>query len=647
MQLRFPRIRRVSSALLVGVTSWVGLTSPAQAAALRPRLIHQDATVVVGPNGNGHFGVALHAGSASDTTLRISIFPALRTRNGVESVIAGQKPAGDPLDSTGAFVMNCRHGERVVFDVAIGEWRNSYVPCGGVHPTLSVRCATRCNGVYPLSYSLTAAGNQITMWSLVTITNGRVTRPVHLVWILKSQATTVANWNANAKALADLVNTNETLALGLSANELNASLYADNPAAKNYVATLRRFLENPFHTVVPMGAKNMDYGSLRSHGLGVDVPQHFAVIDQLANEITPQVQLSHAVFLPGLVGATSATAVDHQGRHSMVIGEEALRTQVSRSLSWGSPFHITGVPSSARAVVVDSPLASLANRSDIEPGRLAALTMGALSMLYYQAPNAANVRTEVITTSLSQASPVFTSELNSDLAHSPLLGLRELDSALAPSLIGANHHPTVRTLATAPAAPWHSSEIAALANLNAASGSLVSTFSDPAPFIRIELARLNAELGLGSHAAGVRRAQDALSAELAKFRVDQNTVIMASNSGTIPVTLYSSANYGITGLLHVSADRISFPDGAVVPVGLLTQTGSTPIRASMTTGTSSLMRVRLTTIDGKVTIASGTVQVRYATASVVGYALSAGSLLVIAWWWWRTTRRKSPAKHAR
>jgi hypothetical protein len=439
----------------------------------------------VGPNGNGHFGVTLHSGSTAPTSLRISIFPALRTRNGVEAIIAGQQPTGGPLDSTGAFVLNCRKGERASFDVAIGEWRSSYVPCGGVHPTLAVHCAAHCNGVYPLSYSVTAAGNQITMWSLVTITNGRVTKPVHLVWILKSQAITLASWNANTTALAGLTSTNDNLTLGLSANELNAALSSDNPLAQNYIATLRRFLENPFHSVVAMGAKNMDYGSLRAHGLGVDVPQHFTVIDQLANEVTPKVRLSSAVFLPGLVGSSSATAVDHQGRHTMVVGEEALRTPVSRSLSWGSPFHFAGVPTSARALVVDSPLSSLANRTDIEPGRLAALTMGMLSMLYYQAPNAAGVRTEVITTSLNQTSPLFTKELNTDLAHSPLVSLRQLDSALAPNLVGTNHHPTVRSLAAAPSAPWRSSEIAALANLNAASSSLVATFSAPAPFIRI------------------------------------------------------------------------------------------------------------------------------------------------------------------
>jgi hypothetical protein len=59
------------------------------------------------------------------------------------------------------------------------------------------------------------------------------------------------------------------------------------------------------------------------------------------------------------------------------------------------------------------------------------------------------------------------------------------------------------------------------------------------------------------------------------------------------------------------------------------------------------MTIKLTTTDGQVVIATGTIQVRYTSASVVGYALSVGSLLVIAWWWWRTTRRKSPGRRAR
>ena len=137
-------------------------------------------------------------------------------------------------------------------------------------------------------------------------------------------------------------------------------------------------------------------------------------------------------------------------------------------------------------------------------------------------------------------------------------------------------------------------------------------------------------------------AQRVLNDELGKFHIDQSTVILASASGTIPVTLYSSADYGITALLSVRADRIAFPQGQMFAVGILTQTASIPISATMTSGASSLMTIRLTTTDGRVVIATGTIQVRYTAASVVGYALSAGSLLVIAWWWWRTSRRKRP-----
>jgi hypothetical protein len=273
--------------------------------------------------------------------------------------------------------------------------------------------------------------------------------------------------------------------------------------------------------------------------------------------------------------------------------------------------------------------------------------MGTLSMLYYQAPNARSPRTEVITTNLEQASPTFTEELASAMRASPLLTQRSIDASATSGQVGANRAPAVRSLATAPVAPWRASEITTLAQLKRDAASLTATFSTPAPLLRIQMARLQAEVGLRSHANGVANAQRAVKDELANFRIDQSTVILASASGTIPVTLYSSADYGITGLLRVSADRIEFPGGRVIPVGILTQTASTPISATMTQGTSSLMTIKLTTTDGQVVIASGTIQVRYTSASVVGYALSAGSLLVIAWWWWRTTRRKSPGKHAR
>jgi hypothetical protein len=253
----------------------------------------------------------------------------------------------------------------------------------------------------------------------------------------------------------------------------------------------------------------------------------------------------------------------------------------------------------------------------------------------------------IFTTNLDQASPTFTKELASALRASPLLSQRSIDAAATIGQIGQNNSPAMRSLTSAPVAPWRTSEIAALAKLKREAGSLIATFSTPAPFLRIQMARLQAEVGLLSHANGVANAQRVLRDELSKFRIDQSTVILASTSGTIPITLYSSADYGVTGLLRVSADRIDFPEGQVIPVGILTQTVSTPISDTMTRGTSSLMTIKLTTTDGKVVIASGTIQVRSTSASVVGYALSIGSLLVIAWWWWRTTRRKSPGRHAR
>ncbi len=634
--------------MLLGVASWGGLTSPAQAETLNPRLTHQDATVVVGTNGNGHMRVTLQTGGSNATaTARITLYPALRTRSAVESVISGQGPGTAPLDSTGTFVLNCIKGQSATFDVAIGEWRDAYTSCGSVRPVLQSKCGSRCNGVFPLQYSVTARGSQISMWSLVTISNGVVPRPLRVAWTLKSQAVTVDSWSATSATLSTLALNPEPITVALSADELHRTLTSDNPVAQQYVEALRSFLASPQHRVMAMGPRAMDYGSLRARGLGVDIPQHFIVVEQLLGEVTSESRMTDAVFLPGVVGSASATAVDHQGRHVIVIGEEALRSAPSRTLGWGSPFRLVGVPASARALAVDSPLSALANRDDIEPGRLAALTMGTLSMLYYQAPNARSPRTEVFTTNLDQASPTFTTELASAMRASPLLTQRSIDASATSGQIGQNRSPAVRSLVSAPVAPWRTSEITALANLKRDAASLISTFSTPAPFLRLQMARLQAEVGLHSHANGVANAQRVLKDELSKFRIDQSTVILASATGTIPVTLYSSADYGITGLIRVSADRIEFPDGQLIPVGILTQTSSTPISATMTRGTSSLMTIKLTTTDGRVVIATGTIQVRYTSASVVGYALSIGSLLVIAWWWWRTTRRKSPGRHTR
>lgn len=623
------------------------LTSPAQAAALRPRLTYQTSTVVVGAKGNGTLHVGLHVGghNGDGRGLRVNVYPALRTRSALDQIISGAGSNEAPISSTGSFPLDCRTGGRVSFDIGVGHFMPNASGCATTSPVVTMQCADRCNGVYPISYVVDGAGGKTTLWSLVTVTSG-VKKSLNVGWVLDATPTTSSEFTNGAKTLSALRHSKIVVNLGLSAPTLGAALLNGPSGSTQYLGTLSSFFAgSDNHVALALGPRNMDYGSLRARGLGLDVPHHFTTVNDLLALVHSGTTVQNVVQLPGVVGSASVAAVNHQGWHAVLLGEEALRTKPSQTLHWGTPFHVSGVANSGRALALDSPLSDLTNRRDIEPARLAALSTGLLSMLFYEAPNSQRARSVLVATDLNHTSPAFVKSFAENIGGSPLFHSRSVEAIGAAALIGQNRNPAVRGLTPAPTAKWRTAEISTLATLNDKARSLAATFSRPAPLLRIQLARLNAEVGLTNHGPGVVAAQRALSNELSKFRIDESTVIMAGSTSSIPVTIYSRADYSVTALLRVRADRITFANGNLYPVGLLTHTAALRLDATMNKGTSSLMDVALTTTDGKVVLARGTIQVRYAAASAVGYGLSAGSLLVIAWWWWRTYKKRRSPRH--
>jgi hypothetical protein len=100
-------------------------------------------------------------------------------------------------------------------------------------------------------------------------------------------------------------------------------------------------------------------------------------------------------------------------------------------------------------------------------------------------------------------------------------------------------------------------------------------------------------------------------------------------------------------ILHLITNRLTFPKGNVQPETLSTPTTPLRISAIDKSGDGLTLQLELTTPDDSLILAQAPVQVRVTGTSVVGYVLSAASLLVLAWWWLRTYRRKSRGRHAR
>lgn len=246
-----------------------------------------------------------------------------------------------------------------------------------------------------------------------------------------------------------------------------------------------------------------------------------------------------------------------------------------------------------------------------------------------------------MSTGLRLAGPRFLGLFVDQVRRSSLFRLQSPDDIFAISP-GTNGAPEYRKLNPFSGAQWEPNDIRSVAELASASNSLRTAFSSPRPLLRAEAARLRAEALSNNRRVAIDFAQRQFAGELGQFSIDQSTITVTGGSTSIPVTVTSGADYAFTGVLRVTSNRLQLPGGRSFPVTLSTPITTTQIPISGTAGTSAFVRITLMTADQRVVITSGTVQVRYASASIVGYVLSAGSLLIIGWWWWRTSRRTKP-----
>jgi hypothetical protein len=153
--------------------------------------------------------------------------------------------------------------------------------------------------------------------------------------------------------------------------------------------------------------------------------------------------------------------------------------------------------------------------------------------------------------------------------------------------------------------------------------------------------------------AGMRqRALNKVSASvsriLGQFHIDDTTITLAGAGAgaTLPVTLTSTAPYSVTGFLSLSAPNVQFPV-INVPVTISTSTEEVPVAAVIGGTGNFTLQVRFVTTNRDVVIATGAIQVRSTSTSVVGYAITALALIVIGLWWYQTSRRRPRGKHAR
>ncbi len=614
-------------------------------------VVHQQAVATLSAQGTTRFSTTVELGASVRHALAsVTIYPALITQGALESVVAGAGAATKAMSTTGPFALNCVKSGQASFSVTVHTRRLKSSPrtCDGVTASVRLICTNSCAGVYPLRYRVNLGGVTTTKWSLLAIQTTSVLHPLQVALVETLTPKALHHAKRSLAVLGTIARfTSSPLTLGAD-YETFGDIELDRAIEPAWVSELDKALASPLHRAIDAPPSSIDFAGLAAHHLTTQIGEQLTLSQQLLTALTGR-YVDDPVLLSGSQSPAGLFALARLGIGDVVVPESDLTVAPSDTLTWGAPFHVVGA-GSLIALNVDNPLSSLVNDTSIEPGRRAALMIGSLAFLHFEAPNAPSTREVVIEASVNSSSSTFLADLFTGLSGDPFSNLAPLTPLFNSSLIGSNGSPVDRSLeATTTTSRWSSRNVSTLLSLISAvtsydqgvKSSVIGTE------LRVDVARAEFVGDATQRQNAIDDTQDLLNAQLKKFSINAGAITLAGTGTSLPITIISHAPYTVDSVLHLVTNGISFPKGSAVAVTMSSPTTSIRVPTANPHGSSLTLQVILTTPNDQVVLARTAIQVRIAGTSVVGYLLTFASLFVLALWWWRTSRRRSKGRHAR
>lgn len=614
-------------------------------------LVHQDAATVLTNAGVSRFNVTLQLAAGSKPHVRISLYPHIVARSDMAPIIDNTGLSGRPSSTTGVFNLTCKTAKPVTLRVSLFTTRptRGVTPCASRQVRLRLPCAAQaCDGVYPISYSVTVGGLTTTEWSMIAVQASHVAQPLHLEWISSMGP---SSWQQAARSVASLdeIARYDATPMALTADyrTLSSVLNSTSTTATAWRAALTKALTSPLHRVNAAPPKSIDFGGLVASGLATQVTLQLSLSSQLLTSLSGRFA-DAPVVLSGTPSLSSLEALEGSGVQDVVLPESTLAVAPSTTLTWGAPFHLQGA-GALTALAIDQPLSDLVADTSIEPGRRAALALATLAFLHFEAPNAPSVRSVVIVAPLARTSSTFIQDFFHGLGHNPFVSASSLVPSFDSSLVGTNGSPSIQVVASPVHPAWSTRNIITLATLigNVTSYAQAVNSTAVADTLRVAVARSEIIGSPGTRQAALMKASTLLGAQLNQYSIDPSTITLAGNGTELPITLFSRSPYSVTTRVHLIANGVNFPEGRTFKVTLSSPTTSLRVPIVSRDASSATLQVIVTTPNNQVILARAAIQVRIAGASLVGYLLTFASLAVLALWWWRTLRRRTKGRHAR
>ncbi len=325
------------------------------------------------------------------------------------------------------------------------------------------------------------------------------------------------------------------------------------------------------------------------------------------------------------------------------------------------PF--TVVPGRGPAVTAVAASADLTQRFSGSPGDpvLAAHQLVAeLAQIYYEKPNDDTPRATVALAPTSWSDdPAFVDALLDALTANPIIQPVTVSQLFAAIPTDTSCHQDCRLTGGGgagglPAAAIHRQR-QQVDGFSSATGGTVARVVG-AQLGDVVLAGESESLRPGQQAAVLRNAGLAVDAQLGQLTLDNDrTVTLTSQTGTLQVTIVSSAPYPVRATLTLTSDKLLFPNGtsqwteqtSLLPaVSGAAHTNVVPVAVRARTSGVFNVDIVMHSPSYQLELASGQVSVRSTATSVVGIILSLGALAVLVVWWVRTSLRRRRQRRA-
>jgi hypothetical protein len=615
-------------------------------------LEHQSAIALLSAQGSGRFSASLNFnGTGTATTVQVSLYPHVVARSQLAPIISGTGETTPSIATTGNFSLTCVSHGRATFSIdvitttATGKSSN----CESRRAQLHVRCSAQgCDGVYPISYSVTTSDRTQTTWSLLSIQSGAVLRPLRVNLIADVEPPSLDHLRSATAVLNALARFTQT-PLTITADyrvlsALQSSSIRDDVVFRD---AYEKLLASPLHRAVSAPPSNIDFAGLVANGLGTQVNQQLALSTTILRQVTGRYADS-PVVLHGDVTSSELSALAAVHVSDVVLPESSLASAPSSTLEWGAPFRVS-TSSSMSILATDGPLNELINDRAINAGRRAVLTIDTLAFLHFEAPNAPQTRSVTVEISPARTTAAFISDLLGAIKTNPFIVASSLTPLFSSSLVGADGAPSTRVLVNPVVSTWSALNVSSLLEVIGQINSFNQAIASTTVANTLSTAVAQAEI-----TGSPQQRQDAVSAadttlnnQLSNISVDPSAITLAGSGTSLPVTILSKSKYAVTAVVHLVTDRLRFPKGNSQVVTLDASTKSLQFSTSSPHGTDLTLQIVVTTPNDQLVLARTAIQVRIAGNSVVGYLLTFASLLVLAVWWIRTYRRTSKGRHAR